>query len=134
MSDQLLKLGCVQNKTKYLEYPNYISRELERHFVRGYFDGDGSISGYEPQVQLRWSVAGTESMCEGIAAVCRRELSVGGGVGPRKGKKSIIYVYQICGRQAPMKVMDWLYEGATIYLERKHAKYKELINNFFGIN
>ena len=39
----LKKLGCVENKTEVgFDLPN-ISKDLFRHFVRGYFDGDGSV-------------------------------------------------------------------------------------------
>ena len=38
----LERLGCVENKTKTLVYPN-LPKELERHFLRGYFDGDGCV-------------------------------------------------------------------------------------------
>jgi hypothetical protein len=35
-------IGLIQNKTFKLEYPT-IRENLERHFLRGYFDGDGCI-------------------------------------------------------------------------------------------
>jgi len=41
--DRLFELGCVQNKTQKIRIPN-ISDNLINHFIRGYFDGDGSIS------------------------------------------------------------------------------------------
>jgi intein-encoded DNA endonuclease-like protein len=40
--DDLLKIGLHQNKTFTLKYPK-IPIELERHFIRGFFDGDGCI-------------------------------------------------------------------------------------------
>jgi len=43
MVKKLLELGCVQNKTQKIRLPN-ISSDLMNHFIRGYFDGDGSIS------------------------------------------------------------------------------------------
>ena len=41
--NDLENLGLHQNKTFTLEYPN-IDEKLERHFLRGYFDGDGYVS------------------------------------------------------------------------------------------
>ena len=38
----LIKLGVTPNKTFTLKYPN-IDEKLEKHFLRGYFDGDGCI-------------------------------------------------------------------------------------------
>jgi hypothetical protein len=40
--NDLIKHGLHQNKTFSLKYPN-IPIEFERHFIRGYFDGDGCI-------------------------------------------------------------------------------------------
>jgi hypothetical protein len=39
----LVELGCFQNKTQKIRLPN-ITHDLMNHFIRGYFDGDGSIS------------------------------------------------------------------------------------------
>jgi len=40
--NDLKRLGVVQNKTLILKYPD-IDESIERHFLRGYFDGDGCI-------------------------------------------------------------------------------------------
>lgn len=42
MRIDLEKIGLHSNKTFTIKYPN-IDIELERHFLRGYFDGDGCI-------------------------------------------------------------------------------------------
>lgn len=46
MSDQLAEKGCIHNKTYSLLFPteNILPKELIRHFIRGYMDGDGGIS------------------------------------------------------------------------------------------
>jgi hypothetical protein len=40
--NDLESIGLYQNKTFSIQYPN-IREDLERHFLRGYFDGDGCI-------------------------------------------------------------------------------------------
>ena len=42
MINDLKNLGIHQNKTYTIEYPK-IDEKLEKHFLRGYFDGDGCI-------------------------------------------------------------------------------------------
>ena len=42
MCEQLDRLGMHQNKSLILEFPDWLSEELYSHFIRGYFDGDGS--------------------------------------------------------------------------------------------
>ena len=42
----LVNLGVVPNKSLILKFPNYnqVPKNLIRHFIRGYVDGDGSLS------------------------------------------------------------------------------------------
>jgi hypothetical protein len=40
--NKLFSLGCVNSKTQKIRLPN-LNNELMSHFIRGYFDGDGSI-------------------------------------------------------------------------------------------
>lgn len=43
MVADLEKWGCIENKTFKLKFPEFLSEELVPHFIRGYFDGDGSV-------------------------------------------------------------------------------------------
>ena len=52
MHEDLIKHGCVPNKSLVLEFPNDIESGLIRHFVRGYFEGDGNISKNEDRCTL----------------------------------------------------------------------------------
>lgn len=44
MTSDLIALGCTPNKSLTLKFPEKIPEHLIHHFVRGYFDGDGSIA------------------------------------------------------------------------------------------
>lgn len=41
--EQLEALGCVPNKSLILEFPTKVPKNLIKHFLRGYSDGDGTI-------------------------------------------------------------------------------------------
>ena len=43
MSEDILDKGVMQCKSNKIIFPNFISKELMPHFIRGYFDGDGCI-------------------------------------------------------------------------------------------
>ncbi len=43
MFEDLCKHGCVPNKSLILEFPKTVPSDLIHHFIRGYFDGDGSV-------------------------------------------------------------------------------------------
>ena len=42
--DDLIQLGCVQRKAAIVKFPKFIDENLMPHFLRGYLEGDGSIS------------------------------------------------------------------------------------------
>ena len=42
MVNDLINQGCTKNKGYKIRFPN-IKEELKSHFIRGYFDGDGSV-------------------------------------------------------------------------------------------
>ena len=44
LTDKLIALGCIPNKSLNLDFPTFISDDMLPHFIRGVFDGDGSIS------------------------------------------------------------------------------------------
>ena len=52
IKDDLLKWGIIENKTYKFVEPNF-PKELMPHFLRGWFDGDGSISVYKENKSLR---------------------------------------------------------------------------------
>lgn len=45
LKQDLINHGCVPNKTKVLQFPS-LDKELIRHFIRGYVDGDGCITSH----------------------------------------------------------------------------------------
>ena len=100
--------GCVEKKSKILQPPK-IDKNLERHWVRGYYDGDGSIrisqsskSGYG------LSVLGTQSV---IAWIKDRV----GGSSWYDVIKDIWYL----DTTITLEVLDFLYDNSNRYLQRK---------------
>lgn len=60
----LNNLGCVPNKSLILTFPSidiFKNKDLIRHFIRGYFDGDGCFSRtfYKDEVFPKCSFLGT---------------------------------------------------------------------------
>jgi len=49
MKDDLIALGCIPRKSLLLKFPtsNQVPEHLIRHFIRGYFDGDGHFTNTE---------------------------------------------------------------------------------------
>lgn len=121
----LMALGCRPNKTENANYP-LIPDELDKHFIRGCFDGDGSW--VTSQKQNRYTVEnlrffGNDLLLYGIYRKIKQHL----GVVPQKVQYPREYkMRSFCrityGQFASYKIRDWLYEGATYYGRRKYAK------------
>lgn len=131
--EQLISHGCVPNKSLILEFPTAVSNDLIRHFLRGYSDGDGTI--YKNKFKNKktintiWKIVSTKQFCNQVAQILKEQLDVNCSrqlSNPEKNK--ITTTLSVGGNLQVRKVLDWLYQDATIYLSRKHDKYLKFIN------
>lgn len=112
MSDRLASIGMMHNKTYTLEYPAWLPQDMQRHFIRGYVDGDGYTSKDE------CSIIGTKTFCDGVASVLSETLGVTTTMRPR-GNKGIHAELRVGGRLQCRKLYEWLYSDASLYMRRK---------------
>ena len=64
LSETFAKLGVASNKTFSLTFPRWLKEEYIKDFIRGYFDGDGSIA--KNKNKVRATIISTEDFCWGI--------------------------------------------------------------------
>ena len=123
MAKDVCALGCGPQKSLTLQFPpkEQVPDELVHHFVRGFFDGDGCACishGY-----LFYSLVSSHDFCykvkEIISSAIGEEI---GNVTPHHTSEKVS-VYRIGGKRAPLKVFEWMYKDASIYLRRKYDKY-----------
>lgn len=133
----LNKLGLSDRKTyKNLHLPQ-IDTNLLKHFIRGYFDGDGSISYHvsppnkknrekNPRVRCNMSICSkTKTLLEEIrnflqindikASIC-------------KASRDDMYILSVSAKKDLHKVYNLLYNNAGIYLSRKFDKFNHYVN------
>lgn len=129
-SEQLAKLGCIQNKTYTLEFPN-IPKSLYSHFIRGYFDGDGCLSvkdrldrrkSYGKSMSYQFTIVGRENVLLKIQDILISNLNIS-RTSLKVRKNSPVKSIHYCGKNVVTKIMNYLYKDATVYLERKHNLY-----------
>ena len=68
--NDLKRLGCIENKSLVLTFPTYdqVPEELIYHFIRGYFDGDGSVSINSKNYKYAHiSIVGTENFIKKLS-------------------------------------------------------------------
>lgn len=121
ISVDLQRLGCIPRKSLKLTFPttNQVPVELVNHFIRGYFDGDGSIT--DPKkCSFGCTILGTYDFLTELCNVI--ELPKTYNINKTKNIHSV----QLAGDNA-RKVLSFMYDESTIYLDRKMKRYKEHI-------
>lgn len=132
--DVLDELGMVPRKTLVLEYPLCISEELHRHFCRGYLDGDGCISLKNNGQFAAISMIGTRMFLNKVKEIILDQLGVEVSVYRDERARDPICVLH-CGRKDDVKkILDWIYDGANVFLQRKYDKYQQFISFNSNIN
>ena len=123
ISERLVELGCGKAKTHNLTFPteDQVSSYLIRHFVRGYFDGDGCISGAVKKVDI----VGTEKFLKTVQVILLKEIGIKESKLNRRHneREDEIRCLQICGRHQVDKFKDFIYKDATVFLSRKKDKF-----------
>lgn len=124
VSEKLEELGCVTNKTHKLTFPEWLDENLYRHFIRGYFDGDGHVGVYGKK--FRVSMVGTEQFCYAVGNILSTM-----GIDSRMycrfpERNNSTRDLRISKVHASESFLDWLYEDASIYMDRKFQKYIEV--------
>lgn len=127
LSKDLINKGCLKNKSLILKFPteDQVPNDLISHFMRGYFDGDGCITTSKPtrgtKLQRIISVIGTQDFLDKYKSILIKECEL-----INKNKYSSCgqaYTFRLGGNLIVQKFYDFLYKDATIYLDRKYAKF-----------
>jgi DNA-directed RNA polymerase subunit L len=123
ISQQLSRLGCFKKKSLTLKFPSeqQCPESLLQHFLRGMWDGDGSLY-LNPSKKLLCNLTSTLEFCNEFIYYINNKISINFILAkPRKGKvtRQIYLSNPIFTRI----FLDWLYKDATIYLDRKYQRY-----------
>lgn len=132
--EQLIKLGCIPNKTYAELHIPKIPKFLYSHFIRGYFDGDGTIF-----MDRKWVKTNICSICEPFLQEIQNILTENHiesriNVEIREGKtykvpqgfsKNCKNMYRLfVSKTNSIKLFkEFLYKDATLFLQRKFEKF-----------
>ena len=120
----LCKWGCVPNKTFLINKIPNIPRDYVSHFLRGYFDGDGSLHYLKSTNNFRISfTCGSVEFLEDI----QKELGTSLSIRNEKGTNS--NYLQISGRHQVERILNYLYKDSTesMRLDRKYDLYLQCL-------
>lgn len=123
ISERLAALGIVQAKTEIYEFPEWLDKKLFRHYLRGYFDGDGCFSNKK---SIRFAYTGTVSFCNKVMKILKEECNIMTYSKREYENKDYLTIF-IHGENNLTKLIHFLYHDASIYLERKYKIAKDIV-------
>ena len=128
MWNVLNSYGCTPNKSLTLQFPSisiFKDESLIRHFIRGYFDGDGSFSRYLNKITVspHIQIIGTPEFLNDIV---KYSNIVGIKSKDKRWKNNTEFLsYHL---SESIEFINYIYKDSKIYLDRKYKLYKFFMN------
>lgn len=121
MIDELSKYYITPRKDFTTQFPTVIDEQLYRHVIRGILDGDGSIFKNEKRV----NITGNDALIDYLAEYIQKTLNI---------HCSVFYSHhslktkclQISGGKQVKIFLDYIYDDAELYIQRKYDIYQNL--------
>lgn len=99
------------------------SKELEKAYIRGLFDGDGYIR----STQYGLGIVGSLEICSYVQNFINNNIK---DISSNKIQThGVIYKLELSGKLQSSEILQYLYENAIIYLDRKYELYKNKYSN-----
>lgn len=125
LCESLQPYGVVERKSLSHPLPN-LEPENVRHFLRGYFDGDGCLSRAK-RGQWFFQLAGGKDFLEYARSFLKDHVPELGNASVRRHSESgDLHSWTVGGNRQVLALTSFLYHDATIYLERKHRLFLQL--------
>ena len=135
MVRELQSLGIPQNKTNRLPFPDYIKKDLIHHFLRGFYEGDGTISySSTGKNNLTFDIhlIATEEFGKEVTKILKEKLNIDAKTyskghacnNMQNGNVRIVFT----GIYNGLKFFNYIYKDADYVLKRKFRKFLRIIN------
>lgn len=138
ISKDLISLGVPPRKSRILKFPTeeQVPSYLIHHFIRGYFDGDGSIylstkrkNRKNQSLAFRCSICGTNNFSSTLKNILDK-LNISSVMELHNNS----FILRIIGNRNCEKFGDWIYKESSLFLERKHIKFNLLKETILNID
>ncbi|MCK4648706.1 hypothetical protein KAT51_04195 [bacterium] len=124
ISNHLIKilneLGVYQNKTKTIPFPDFLPENLYSDFIRGYFDGDGSL--YKDRNGWTFSIQSNPLFVVGLQKILMKYCNLKENkLHKKRGTISVSMRYG--GENQVKKIIDYIMQNTGFYLPRKLGRF-----------
>jgi len=126
--NKLIKYNATSNKSLTLEYPELIEWKHMRHFIRGFFEGDGSVKYNKKRNCICINFKGTYEFLKRLKINLRKCLEIKGSIYRSNNTNENVYNYDISGNKMAVMFLNWIYYNSeeNTRLNRKYERSKEL--------
>ena len=128
MYNSLIDKGFTKNKSFDCNMPS-LREDLIRHYIRGYFDGDGCLCFTNKSFRINFTTA-SKVLNDDVSKVLNLEnfnITEGTYI---NDYNTTMYKIDICRQQDKINFLDWIYKDSNIYLDRKYKKYLKVKNHY----
>ena len=127
IKQKLAEYNVVPGKTETFTFPTNLSKKYWIDFIRGYFDGDGSVGTAGPSA-IRWQICSHRpQVLETIVEFLFEEYGIP-KVSVQKNEHGNSFLYTIqYSNNSTRKIFQILYTPNSLYLPRKFEKFKSII-------
>lgn len=123
---ELAKYNIIPQKTFKLLPPKQLEKKYWIDYIRGYFDGDGSVN-YLNQGALRWQIcSATKEILQWIIDFFYEEYNIPKVNILMQMKTNPLYYFQY-STNATKQIYNILYTEDSWYLKRKKDKFEEIL-------
>lgn len=130
--ETLNNYGCTPRKSLTLQFPSesiFKENSLIRHFIRGYFDGDGCISySNSEHTILTMQLLGTKSFLQTLLNYLPEEFKDLTLRHNHNNENEETYLINTSNKKA-YRFFIYLYENSKIYLDRKYSRFARYHGN-----
>lgn len=127
LCEDLMKLGIIPRKSMKQEMKeDLIPNNLIKHFIRGYFDGNGSCSLYPNNSNMSLNFLASKKLCNQIDEILIKN-NINKNVLFKNSLSNELYGLRINNTNNKILLYYYLYENATIYLKRKKEKFDKFL-------
>lgn len=116
--EDLVKLGGMECKSNFIQFPTCVPINLMPDFIRGYFDGDGCIMTLKNNRVNSAFTCGSKSFLDDLLIFLKENAGIQGG------SYDASCVSLKFGKKDTLKLGEYIYQGnPSMYLKRKKEKF-----------
>jgi hypothetical protein len=128
--DLYRNFNIIPNKTNNLKFPIHLNEEQLKHYIRGYFDGDGSVcESFSNRNSLTATLyttfaTGSKEFANDLFYFLQQTLGLRGNNQDYGTKNQLKF-----NTNDSILLLTWMYKDSSVFLDRKYIKYVNLVLN-----